>query len=405
MPAHSPAPREYVPTLRILQITPYAAGAWAYGGIPRAVSALTGALARRGHEVTVATTDVCDASSRLHQPDRGADGARVRVFSNRSNWLAYHWQVFTPRGFRRYVFEQVPRFDVVHVHAHRHWLEVCAAAACEAHGVPFVLTPNGTAPRIERRQVLKAVWDRTLGREVFERAAVVTAVSGAEQRDLLALGVAPERIRLLPNPVDLSEFDQPRRPPPRRNSAHSPTVLFLGKLTPRKGVDVLVRALAQLDSNVRLQIAGNDMGAGRAVRHLARRLRVDSRIEWLGLLRGAERLRALAAADLVAYPSRDEVFGLVAVEALLCGSPVVVGDDSGCAEIVSRVGGGSVVPYGDAEALAEVIRQHLSEPERWHQRAGDAARLVRQEFSADRIAQLAETIYADAAPPRLAVTA
>src|SRR5262245_17040069 len=94
--------------LRILHVTPYSADAWAYGGIPRVARSVTVGLARQGHRVTVATTDVFDRSSRLVQneyparrrrrawPPHAADGVVVRVFPNVSNRLAYDWQCFLP---------------------------------------------------------------------------------------------------------------------------------------------------------------------------------------------------------------------------------------------------------------------------------------------------------------------
>ena len=82
-------------------------------------------------------------------------------------------------------------------------------------------------------------------------------------------------------------------------------------------------------------IAGNDMGAGARDRdRWSGRSASTARTIFTGLLRGQERLEALADADVVVYPSEDEVFGLVPLEALLCGTPVIVADDSGCGEIV-----------------------------------------------------------------------
>src|SRR5205823_1674272 len=114
--------------------------------------------------------------------------------------------------------------------------------------------------------------------------------------------------------------------PPRPAAA---IVLFLGKLTPRKRVDRLVRAFAAItQSNARLVIAGNDMGAERSIRSLVQSLALDTRTTFTGLLRGRDRLEALADADVVAYPSEQEIFGLVPLEALLLHTPVVVSDDS-----------------------------------------------------------------------------
>src|SRR5262249_53156885 len=92
--------------MRILHITPYFEAGWAYGGNPRVVSALVKGLARRGHDLTVCTTDACDRSSRLAMPDRigrwawppfkTSAGSEVRVFPNLSNKLAYDLQFFVP---------------------------------------------------------------------------------------------------------------------------------------------------------------------------------------------------------------------------------------------------------------------------------------------------------------------
>ena len=149
--------------MRILHVTPYSADAWAYGGIPRLVAALTRGLARRGHRVTICTTDACDASSRLSSAPHGIarfgpwplrhtpDGVDVRVFPNLSNVLAYHLQLFTPLGLGRYLSEHARDFDVAHLHACRNLPGAIAASRLRRAGVPYVLAPNGTAPLIERR--------------------------------------------------------------------------------------------------------------------------------------------------------------------------------------------------------------------------------------------------------------
>ena len=102
----------------------------------------------------------------------------------------------------------------------------------------------------------------------------------------------------------------------------------------------------------RLVVAGNDMGGGSAARRLAATLGIADRTLFAGLMTGRARLDLLADADVVVYPSADEVFGLVPLEALLCGTPVVVAGDSGCGEIVGGLEGGQVVALGDPAALA-----------------------------------------------------
>ncbi len=177
------------------------------------------------------------------------------------------------------------------------------------------------------------------------------AVSQAERAQLLAMGVEPRRIRVVPNPLDLDEW----APPPARGGfrrqhdlGEAPLVVFLGKITPRKRLDVVIAAMARVQMRAaRLVVAGNDMGAAPPPGDWRRALGIADRTQFIGLLTGRARLDLLADADVVVYPSADEVFGLVPLEALLCGTPVVVADDSGCGEVVGPLDGAQVVAVGD----------------------------------------------------------
>ncbi len=386
---------------------PYFAEAWAFGGIPRVAAGLTRALARRGHEVTVVTTDVCDRASRLASSApglnrdarfrRGADGLDVRVFRNWSNWLAYDRQLFLPSGLRSFLARNAARFEVAHLHAYRNLPVAFAASALTAAGVPFVLTPNGSVPRIESRRWAKAIWDFLVGRAPLDRAARVLAVTEFERRELVGWRCAAERVELLPNPLDLGELDPaPERGRFRRRLGliDERIVLYLGRISPRKRLDLLARAVAALPGDdVRLVIAGTEMGGGQTALEAVRAAGVERRTRFVGLLTGRERLEALADADAVAYATEGEIFGLVPLEAILCGSPVVVADDSGCGELIHSTGGGLVVAAGDAGELARALADLLERPVVWRREVAAAAEIVRARFGADQVAARLESIY------------
>jgi glycosyltransferase involved in cell wall biosynthesis len=229
-------------------------------------------------------------------------------------------------------------------------------------------------------------------------AARFIAVSDAERRQLEALTHAPGAVRVVPNPIDLDEFRRPiERGRFRRRFllGDGPIVLFLGKLTPRKRVDVLMRAVRTLPPEVRLVVAGNDMGAGAALRALARELGIADRTLFTGLLEGTERLESLADADVVAYASEDEIFGLVAIEALLAGTPVVVADDSGCGEVVRHVGGGELVPVGDAAALAGALTSALAKRSHSCRVSTEVAARIRSLYGGDAVCVQLVRVYAD----------
>ncbi len=211
-----------------------------------------------------------------------------------------------------------------------------------------------------------------------------------------------DKIRLVPNPVDVHEFEQGDSAQPaidddrfreRHGFGDAPLVVFLGKITPRKRVDVLTRAFARLESRAALVIAGNDMGGLTATRALAAELGVSNRVHCTGLVAGRDRFDVLAAADVVVYPGEDEIFGLVPMEALLCGTPVVVAGDSGCGEVIQRVGGGLVVSGGDERALASGMSSILSAPAAWRAAARTAAANVRAEFGAPGVTASIENVY------------
>jgi glycosyltransferase involved in cell wall biosynthesis len=394
--------------MHILHVTPYYEDAWAYGGIPRAAAATVRGLAARGHNLTVCTTDACRPDARLDAPaaasaEAGSPQVTVKVFRNLSNRVAYHLQFFTPIGLSTFLRAHAGEFDLAHLHGCHHLPGAIAARHLRAAGTPYVLTPHGTAPYLERRRSAKRLFDVTLGRGVIEGAARVIAVSNAERAQLQRLGsIRSEAIEVVPNPVDLNEFVQ-TFPGAFRNHLGippaAPLVLFLGKMTAQKRLDVLVEAFAKIASpDAYLVIAGNDMGYERTLRTLLVRHAVQARTILPGLLTGAERLCALADADVVVYASVGEVFGLVPVEALLCGTPVIVSNDSGCGEVISETGGGILVPHGDPDALCSALDLMLADRDGWR-RTALAARVRAQRYSARLVCAEIETVYRSVTGP------
>jgi len=366
--------------MRVLQVTPYYPPTWAFGGIPRVVHGLSQALVREGLGVTVLTTDAGGAGGRITRPGGlGGDGVRVITVPNLSNRVVTRHQLLLPQGVHA-ALDGV-EVDLVHLHGHRHLLNTAALRWARAKGVPYVFTPNGTLPRVERKRALKWVWDLAISGRVPAGAARCVAVSGAEVAALREAGVAAERICRIPNGLDLGEFD-PLPPRGGARRAHGlgdgPLVVYLGQIAPRKGVDHLIEAFRSgAPAGATLVIAGPDMGGLAAA--LARAAGAPS-VRFLGLLEGEARLELLADADVLVYAGHSEVFGLVPFEGLLCGAPVVVADDCGCGEIIREAGAGLLVRYGDLEGLRARIGTLLED------RAAAAAMVRRgRRFIHDRL--------------------
>jgi glycosyltransferase involved in cell wall biosynthesis len=384
--------------VRILHVTPFYEHAWAYGGIPRVVASLAHGQAQRGHDVTVCTTDAFEAERRLppERQEQRRDEIDVKVFPNLSNALAYHLQFFVPLGLEKYLRQHAGEFDVAHLHGCHNLPGAIAASHLSRAGVPYVLATHGTAPRIERRRTLKWIFDHTLGRQVMPLAARLLAVTEAEQRQLRELGVPEHRIRVIPHPIDLGETNNvpSGRFRERFQVPWRQIVLYLGKLTPRKNIELLVDAFASLMPRpVGLVIAGNDMGSGAAIQRRVEERDLQTRTMFTGLLRGQERLEALADATVVAYPGQHEVFGLVPIEALLCGTPVIVSDDCGCGEVIGKTGGGRVVASGSRRALTDAMDTILAEPANWRKAAHVAREQVRIDYAAEAVFRRLDALY------------
>jgi glycosyltransferase involved in cell wall biosynthesis len=382
--------------VRVLHVAPSFYPSWAYGGIPRCAYEVCKQLVRLGVEVHVWTTDVDDATHRLSEPTAVVDGITIHRFANLSNWLAYHRQLYLPRHLWGHARQQVGAFDLVHLHSHRHLLQVLVAAPARRAGVPYVFTGNGTVPVIERYAPVKRLADALGARSFLQRAAACIAVANAERHHYLAAGVDPDRIAVIPNGIRVNDYvELPGRGAFRKQHqlGDAPLVVFVGKITPRKGVDVLLRALAQLPRDVQMAVAGNFMMPAQPIYRLARDLGVRDRVHCVGLLSGSDKLAAYVDADVVAYPAVDEIFGLVPFESLMCGTPAVVCDDSGCGEWLAAARGGLLVRYGDADALASALRRLLNDPGLRRECVTNGRLYVEQNLGWERIAAQTLALY------------
>ena len=379
--------------MHILQVTPYFPPTWAYGGIPRIVDGLSRALVEAGHQVTVLTTDALDEHSRaLVASDRDHFGVRVMTAPNLSNRLAYRHQLFLPKGVSE-LLAALKNVDVVHLHGHRHVLNNLAVRWAKSRGIPYVLTANGTLLRHENKIGIKWAWDQLVSGRIPGDASRLIAVSASDVARHRQAGIDVSRVVRIPNGLDLGEFSQlPDRGAFRAKYGlgNGPIVAYLGRVSPRKGVEHLVRAFAKGAMHpAQLVVAGNDMG-GMASAVAAQQ---GEGIHFVGLLRGEDRLSLLSDTDVLVYPSADEVFGLVPFEGLLCGAPVVVADDCGCGELIAEAGAGLLVRYGDADGLQARIRTLLEDKAAGEAMVSRGSKYVREQLSFGPVAERHLMLY------------
>lgn len=347
--------------MKILMGIPFLYPAISYGGAARSAYELANALHDLGHQVSVLTTDVWDSRTRYVGNGFHAPFEVIRV-PNISNSVAYYWQFYTPLGALKYAERMLADSDVLHLHTFRNLLNDLLARTAVKQRVPYVLSGHGTIPRIERFFFIKRVYDLLIGRWQLENAAGYIAVSEAEQRVMRSCGLEDEKISVIPNGIGIVPDVEPgafRRK--WKLGADEKIILFLGKISRQKGLQHLIRAFSILRKEARLVIAGNDMGYAARIRRLIARLNLGDRILWTGLLDDRRKYEAFADADVTVYPSVSEAFGLVPLESIMAGTPVIVSNDSGCGQVIRKIGGGDLVPWGDSQALAHAISRRLQD--------------------------------------------
>jgi len=249
-------------------------------------------------------------------------------------------------------------FDPDLIDAHYFYPDgVAAALIARRLGKPYTITGRGS----DLTQLPEHPLPRRLIRWAARGAGGLITVCQSLKDDLVRLGLAAERVRVLRNGVDLAMFRPADRPAARARLGFSrPTLLFVGHLIPRKNQALAIRALPLLP-DVALAMAGD--GPDReALAGLARALGVAERVRFLGLIPHERLAEAYTAADALVLSTRREGWPNVLLEAMACGTPVVATAVSGIPEVVTAPEAGRLVHEHTPEALAAAIAGLLAAP-------------------------------------------
>jgi glycosyltransferase involved in cell wall biosynthesis len=350
-----------VPAIRILHVI--ASLAERTGGPAKAAREMARAVARRGHEVSIYTTD------RDAGPGEGLvagvsfddGGVAVRVFAQGP-----------PRGFAtswplaRALDEAVAAADVVHIHSLFLFHVWAAARACRRHATPYLLRPHGTLdPFIRQRRRLEKRVLGLLFQDRVIREAAALHWTAAEEASLAAPAVFGAPGVVIPNGLDLSAYASLPEPGGLRRrlpeTAGRRIVLFLSRLNFKKGLDLLIPAFARVAASqpdLHLVVAGPDDGMEAPARAWAAEHGVADRVSFPGLLSGIAKLEAFRDADCFVLPSYSENFGIAVIEAMACGVPVLISDKVNIWREIAAADAGRVATtaIGDvAQTLADLL--------------------------------------------------
>lgn len=352
--------------MRILKVTQAYYPFQSRGGPALKVRSIARELVRQGHQVTVLTADLGFGPEEIEEAAavREGQGWRSKLDGVESIYLATrcHYRNLTVNhGVTLFCRQRLREFDVVHVYGLYDTLGPVVAWYCHEFGVPYFIEPLGMHRAYDRGILLKRFWS-TLARAYLRQASKMVATSEQEKAEFIADGIPTGRVLLRYNGLDLKDFL--RLPPsgPFRAKAGlcecERYILFLGRVIPRKGADLLIEALLHIGCDrTQLVIAGpeGEVGYVTHLRAKARALGVEHRVLFPGGLYGDNKIAAMAHAAVFALPSRYENFGNTAAEAIACGTPAIVSDRCGIAPLIDQRAG--LVSSYDSEALATTLRR------------------------------------------------
>lgn len=391
-----------MPALRVLMVS------WEYppvmyGGLGRHVHALSGSLTRAGHDVVVLTQAPEGRCAPVPTTEGGPRVVRASleagfpdVYADTAGFVrSLQARLIDAQG------TSLPdwRPDVVHGHD---WVVAEASTTLATMlGVPLVATVHATEAGLYQGHLDSEFsrWRDGVERALVARADRTIVCSAAMCSEVVtSLGADPARVVVVPNGVEPAAWQSS---PQQREAARAalgltdePLLVLVGRLEHEKGAQDAIDALALLPTNVHLALVG-DGARSEDLRRQAEARGVEQRVHQVGRLPDGDVAALVGATDVALVPSRYEPFGLVALEAMAAGTPVVVTSVGGLVDIVEDGRTGRVVHPADPSALAAAVAQLLDDPPGRRRLSEAATGLLDERFAWDSVAAATAQVYGD----------
>jgi len=361
-------------------------------------------LARKGHNVIYYASDIKDKDRKLLGSTKAiVDGITVQHFRTVCTFLAKRLKIYITPSLIRQDEKFFKKINVIHLHGYRSFQNIIIHHYAKKYGIPYVLQAHGSLPRINAWQALKWLYDILFGYQLLRDAAKVIALSRVEAEQYRAMGVPEEKIVIIPNGIDISEYAElpPKGVFKKKFSIPEDRkiILYLGRIHKIKGIDILIKAYAYLRNqmnfrDVVLVIVGPDDGYLNEAKRLAQALGVSDSVLFTGPLYGEDKLAAYVDSEVYVLPSRYEIWGMTVLEAYACGKPVVASEVGGLKDLVKVGETGLLFEPGNVKQLAEGIFNILSNYDNMAKEMGLRGKnFVKENFTIERVIEKLEKLY------------
>lgn len=368
--------------MKILQVIPYFCPR--FGGDVNVCTNLSLELAKRKHEVTIITTDFgFDSQYADTIRSGGVQVIPVTCIANIGLFL------FSP-SMKIWLEKNLKDFDIIHLHNYRSYQNIVIHQYARKQKIPYFLQAHGSVLPVFEKQHMKKLYDFIWGSRILRDASKLIAVSTVEKRQYLKMGMPQNKIEIIPNGIDLTEYGTlPERGKFKNKygiGSDEKIILYFGRLHKRKGLEFLITGFSDLldkYQDVKLVIAGPDDGFLDTLEKQVKKLKINENVLVTGPLYNNEKLEAFVDAGVLVYPGILEIFGLVPFEAIMCGTPVIVADDCGCGEIIKEAEAGYLVKSGDIAGLSAQISEVLANPHNAQEKVKCGQMYIKENLSYD----------------------
>jgi glycosyltransferase involved in cell wall biosynthesis len=232
------------------------------------------------------------------------------------------------------IFREVKNCDVVHMMSHWTVLNVMVFWVCSILNKPYVICPAGSMAIFGRSKILKKIYNLSVGNSIIKNASAIIAVTQSEKDYMVSIGIDHEKIIIIPNGVDSDATDVISSEKIRQKIGvyDNPFILFMGRLNPIKGIDLLIEAFIQIAKELpvhHLIVAGPDEGLKTSLAKAVEEANLSNRVHFVGFLDKNERQSSYREAEFLVIPSRSEAMSLVVLEAGIEETPSIFTDQCG----------------------------------------------------------------------------
>lgn len=373
----------------------------AIGGAENQVKSISEELVRRGHKVSVITTSsvsVLDVPSLFHpfrrkkmniRKDEEIEGVGVHRYD--ALFRFYGFLVTTP--LRKLLTEKA---DIVHAYGFYITTSLVAMMIAKQRSIPFLLTANDATVSLygsPAKRAFSNIFNLTLGKLLILNSAKLIAVSRTNAEDIAKVGATKEKIRIIPNGIKMERFVNANLDDRGKSG---PIVLYVGRISEDKGIECLLRAAPSVlrqFPNTEFLIVGEDYGYLNNLKSLVNSLGIEKSVIFTGRLTNRRLVDVYRSADVFVLPSELEAFGIVVIEAMASGVPIIVSNCGGMKNIVEDGMNGLIFDVGDARQLADKIRLLISDEELRSRLAENGRETVRERYTIEKVVDTLERLY------------